>query len=58
VRNRIKRQVREFFRRRRGELPEATDLLIIVRQGAAELPGKTLLGELDRLLTQRRQRKP
>src|SRR5262245_19700700 len=54
VRNRIKRQVREFFRRRRSFLPAGTDFLVIARTGAAELGGNAVADELDRLLTQRR----
>ena len=46
VRNRIKRQVREFFRRHRGELPGSTDYLIIARGGAAALPAERLAAEL------------
>jgi len=53
VRNRIKRQVREFFRRRRGELPPACDILIIARTSAAELSGKRVTDELERTLVQR-----
>lgn len=53
VRNRVKRQVREFFRRRRGDLPAGTDYLIIARQSAAEVAGEKLAAELERLLTPR-----
>ena len=53
VRNRIKRQVREFFRRRRGDLPLACDILIIARTSAAELSGKTIADELERTLVPR-----
>lgn|SRR5262245_60976655 len=54
VRNRIKRHIREFFRRRCGELPRGTDFLIIARPGAADLAGKGLTDELERVLTPRR----
>ena len=47
VRNRIKRQVREFFRRRRDVLPNSTDILIIARSGAAALPGAAITAELE-----------
>ena len=40
VRNRIKRQVREFFRRRRAELRPGTDILVIARKSAAGLAGR------------------
>jgi ribonuclease P protein component len=58
VRNRIKRQVREFFRRHRYEIVPACDILIIARTGAAELPAKGVVAELQRsLIHPRHQRK-
>lgn len=54
VRNRIKRQVREFFRRRRAELPTHTDFLIIARSGAAQLLGPQVADELERAMLNRR----
>lgn len=58
VRNRIKRQLREFFRRRRAELAPVCDLLIIARTSAAQLPAKSIRAELERALIQpRHQRK-
>ena len=56
TRNRIKRQVREFFRRRRGELPQATDFLVIARSGAATLSSRLIAGELERVFTRQRNR--
>jgi ribonuclease P protein component len=56
TRNRIKRQVREFFRRRRSELPKATDFLVIARNSAAGLAHDLIVGELERAFTQRRNR--
>jgi ribonuclease P protein component len=50
VRNRIKRQVREYFRRRRAALPQSTDFLIIARSGAAALPGAAISAELERAM--------
>ena len=50
VRNRIKRQVREYFRRHRAELPKATDFLIIARSGAATLAGGLIASELERAM--------
>lgn len=50
VRNRIKRQVREFFRRHRSELAPSCDLLIIARTSAAALPAKCVGAELERVL--------
>lgn len=37
VRNRIKRRIREWFRRNRGAVPGQRDLIVIARQGAANL---------------------
>lgn len=47
-RNRIKRLVRESFRRVRRELPPI-DLVLMARAQAADLPGAQLLAELDTL---------
>jgi ribonuclease P protein component len=54
VRNRIKRQVREFFRLRRYQLPPAHDILIIARNGAAGLSGKSVKDELENTLLRQR----
>lgn len=37
VRARVKRRVREWFRRHRAELPTGRDVVVIARSGAAEL---------------------
>lgn len=47
-RNRIKRLLRESFRRVRHQLPPV-DLMVMARQQAAGLPGSILLGEIDGL---------
>lgn len=47
-RNRIKRLVRESFRRVRAELPPV-DLLVMARDLAAGLPGPELLADIDLL---------
>lgn len=47
VRNRIKRQVREFFRQHRHCLP-SVDLNVIVRSRAAAMDGPALRAELQR----------
>ena len=56
-RNRIKRLVRESFRRIRTQLP-AVDLLVMARDQANGLPGPELLAEIDflwnKLLSQKR----
>jgi ribonuclease P protein component len=52
TRNRIKRQVREFFRRRRGLLP-GRDVLVIARKSAADLGAGGVVSELERVLERR-----
>ncbi|WP_329741942.1 ribonuclease P protein component [Dyella sp. A6] len=47
-RNRIKRLVRESFRRHRAGLPPM-DLLVMAREIAVGLPGPELLAEIDAL---------
>ena len=47
-RKRIKRLVRESFRRVRHRLP-AIDLMVMAREQAAGVPGPELLGELEAL---------
>jgi ribonuclease P protein component len=47
-RNRIKRLLRESFRRVRGQFP-ALDLMVMAREQAAGVPGPELLAELDAL---------
>ena len=49
ARNRVKRHVRDWFRRTRSTLPPATDWVVIARQGAAELDGPAIAEELGRL---------
>jgi len=58
VRNRIKRQVREYFRRHRGAWPKPTDVLVIARNSAAALANARIVSEIDQALANRRvQRK-
>lgn len=45
-RNRIKRLLRESFRRVRAQLPPV-DLMVMAREQAAGLPGLELLAEID-----------
>jgi ribonuclease P protein component len=49
VRNRVKRRVREWFRRERDGLEEGVDLVVIARPPAAELPGREVARELHEL---------
>ena len=47
VRNRVKRRVREFFRKAmRAELPPHTSIVVIARGGAAALESATIADEL------------
>ncbi|MGH7927178.1 MAG: ribonuclease P protein component [Candidatus Binatia bacterium] len=58
VRNRIKRCLREFFRRRRHELGKGVDFLLIARDSAAELSSHDIAAEMSRSLIERKgQRK-
>lgn len=50
VRNRIKRRIREFFRRRRAGILPPADLLVIARQSAADISAKRIEAELEKLL--------
>jgi ribonuclease P protein component len=49
ARNHVKRRVREWFRRTRRALPDATDWVVIARAGAAELDGRAIAAELTEL---------
>jgi ribonuclease P protein component len=50
VRNRIKRSIREFFRRRRHELNLGKDILVIARKSAADLPSDRIAAEMNKSL--------
>lgn len=49
VRNRIKRQIREFFRKRKSYFILSQDVVIIAMQGAAELENAEIRKELNYL---------
>ena len=49
TRNRVKRRVRECFRRRRRELGHAIDVVVIARKGAARLEAQQVESELVEL---------
>lgn len=55
-RNRIKRLVREFFRRRRSELNGNHDINIIAKQKAATLPSDHIFSALQSLFDQIKRR--
>ncbi len=56
-RNRIKRLLRESFRRVRRELPDV-DLVVMAREQAAGQPGRVLLEEMELLWKKLRTLKP
>ena len=49
ARNRVKRRVREWFRRTRSMLPRGADWVVIARSGAAQLDAASVTSELDQL---------
>jgi ribonuclease P protein component len=57
IRNRIKRQVREFFRRQRSTLPIGVDFLVIARTSAVSLPSNALNSELAKSFSPQRGRR-
>jgi len=57
IRNRIKRQVREFFRRSRAALPPGMDFLVIARKSAVDLPSSALDDELAKSFSPQRGRR-
>ena len=61
-RNRVKRAVREVFRRSRSLLPGGVSLVVIARDGSAALGGRTVEAELEpvllRIAQEGRQRRP
>ena len=50
-RNRVKRRVREWFRRSRGALAAGWDLVVIAKPGAAELELREISENFDRALS-------
>jgi len=51
IRNRIKRMLREYFRRNKDRLPASTDIVLCAQPGAANLDSADLSRELNDLLT-------
>jgi ribonuclease P protein component len=50
VRNRLKRRLREWFRRSRARIPAGKDLVVIMRPAAAGTDSACLAAELDAAL--------
>jgi ribonuclease P protein component len=48
VRNRLKRYLREVFRRHRDEFPRDKDLVVLVKHAAAELDSQAVTAEILR----------
>ena len=51
VRNRVKRGIREWFRRSRARFDRQRDVVVIARQGAARLTGTEISRELTEVLS-------
>lgn len=49
VRNRVKRRLREIFRRNKASLPQHLDIVLIARSAAAQAPFEALSEEVIRL---------
>jgi ribonuclease P protein component len=54
-RNRVKRLMREFFRKNKDRLPPSTDYIIVGKKGAQALPYAYVVDELSALLKPRRE---
>lgn len=50
VRNRVKRHIREFFRRHRQRLVPGIQLVVVARAASAMLDGRACARDLERLL--------
>lgn len=51
-RNRVKRSVREAFRKKRGILPEGISLVVIARDGSPRLAAREVEAELEPVFRQ------
>ncbi len=56
ARNRVKRLVREFFRRHRQAMIQASDIVVIAKQGADRLSFADVARELGRVLIRNGER--
>jgi ribonuclease P protein component len=57
VRNRIKRLIREFFRRRRREFPDFRDIVVIAKKGSEKISLGDVAVELEGTLQSGRSRR-
>lgn len=53
VRNRVKRGIREFFRRNRARLTPGAQVVVVARAASARLSGAERAQELERTLRKR-----
>ena len=56
VRNRVKRLLREFFRRHQSQSPRRQDIVILAKSGAGELASSQVAAELRGVFTYRGSR--
>ena len=49
-RNRLKRQIREYFRKYMGRSRQPADLSVIAKKGAADLASRQIFSELDQAI--------
>jgi ribonuclease P protein component len=56
VRNRIRRRLRELFRRRREEFPRGLDMVLVARQSAAEADLARLTTSFERVAVELKKR--
>ena len=57
-RNRIRRHLREFFRKRRTEFPKGVDVVVIARTSAKDAPQKVLHRAFERALAELKRKVP
>ncbi|SHJ50319.1 ribonuclease P protein component [Malonomonas rubra DSM 5091] len=50
MRNRVKRNVREFFRREQSKFTNVVDFSVVAKRGAADLSHKDIFAELQNAL--------
>lgn len=50
VRNRVKRHIREWFRRARERLPDGSSIVVVARRAARDLSGREVIAVLDRVI--------
>jgi ribonuclease P protein component len=56
VRNRIRRRLRELFRKRRQDFPKGLDMVLVARQSAAEADLARLTSSFERVVVELKKR--